>query len=624
MSIARMSLLFLATSAASAQDASLLIDATDLPRGLLSADLRIDLDGLTEHDGRVTLRYPQWVPGVHAPGGPIQNLAGLTASTAAGDAVSWRRVPGDVFGFLFEPPADAKTLVVNLRYIANQPTANSRGIDSYGASDIGFISPNTVLLVPESQPATEWTVDTTLSLPDGWVAHSALTESQADDGTIHLGTTTAMHLVDTPIMIGAYAKTYPLSLDAPEGTVPHDLHVFSEVRSATDIGEDVLMNYRAMVTQATHLFGSHPFADYDVLLATSDVLGRNGLEHLRSSFNIIPLETLDTAENLTGWDRMLIPHEYVHAWCGKYRRPAGMLTQDFRSPKDTELLWVYEGLTQYLGELLEIRSGMGSLEDYEWTLLTRLRWAKLQQGRGWRPLNDTTSSSHLLRGGSRTWGDLRRGQDYYAEGALIWMEADAIIRSETDGARSLDDFVQAFFKAPGGDVEPRAYDREEVIKTLEQVHPRDWDGFFAERAEQVADRPSLNLANLLGYTVQFTNKPPRGPEGQRIDPMDARDSLGISVASDGRIRSVLLGSPADRAGLAPNDRITGIDGYVWSRQRFADAIEQSVSTGGLEILLQKGDRLLPAVLEYEGGPRYMTLVRDPDAPHLLSKILSPQ
>lgn len=601
------------------------IDATDLPRGLVRSTIEIDLArDLLEPDGSLVLRYPQWVPGVHAPGGPIQNLAGFSVRTGAGDEVPWRREPGDVFRFLIEPPEGASTLEIDLRYIANQPTSNSRGIDCFGSPEIGFLSPNTVLLVPERVPASEWLIETTLVLPDGWQVRCAIDAVEMEGSTVVLEQADAIELVDTPIMVGAHVVSYDLSDGAPAGTPPHELHVFSEIESATRIDEDVLENYRGMVAQATHLFGSHPFAEYDVLLATSEALGRNGLEHLRSSFNSIPLETLDDPENLTGWDRMLVPHEYVHAWCGKYRRPEGMLTDDFHTPKGTELLWVYEGLTQYLGELLEVRSGMGSVEDYRWTLLTRLRWARLQQGRQWRPLIDTASSSHLLRGGSHSWGGLRRGQDYYAEGALIWMEADAIIRTESGGERSLDDFCHRFFLAPEGDAEPRPFDRDEVIETLDAVQPYDWDRFFYERVEAVAPRPNLGLAGLLGYSIQYTNEPPRGPRGQRIDPTDARDSLGLSVGGSGHVRTVLLGSPADDAGLAPGMDIIGVDGYAWSRQRFADALEDSAGSGELVLLVQSGDRFQNVVVRYEGGPRYMTLVEDEASPGLFNKILEPQ
>ncbi|MEO0513564.1 MAG: hypothetical protein AAF108_11845 [Planctomycetota bacterium] len=613
---------FATGSPVAAEPARFHIDATDLPRGLLAGSITIPLKGLELDEGRLALQYPKWVPGVHAPGGPIENLAGFECVDDAGNVLRWKRQGGDANRFLVDVPDDTGVVTVRTRYIVNQPDANSRSIDSFGFEQIGFISPNTVLVLPESARIADYEIDTVLTVPEGWVAEGAMPFTESDT-TYTFETASAETLVDTPIMLGEFMRTYDLTTASPVGTPHHAMHVFSEVEGLVDIDPRVLAGYRGMVEQAAKLFGSHPFADYDVLLATSNDLNRNGLEHLKSSFNSIPLDKLTSPDSLTGWDRMLVPHEYVHAWCGKYRRPAGMLTENFHDPKDTELLWVYEGLTQYLGELIEIRSGMGSIEEYRWKLFKRLRWASLRQGRRWRSLADTASSSHLLRGGSRYWSGLRRGQDYYEEGALIWMEADAIIRNGTDNAKSIDDFCKVFFEAPDGDAAPKPYGRGEVVDTLAAVFRYDWDTFFADRVDTVAPNANLSLARELGYTVQYTNEPPEGPAGERIDPLDARDSLGISVRPNGSIATVLLGSPADNIGLAPEMRIQAINGFSWSRQRFADALKGSAIKANLELMMTDGDRYVTKTIEYDNGPRYMTLVRDPEQPDRLTDILTP-
>lgn len=601
-------------------DSSLHIDATDLPRLLLNATQTIPLDS-SQRGSDLVLWYPKWVPGSHAPGGPVHNIAGFSITDQDGNEVKWSRTPGEVYRFIAHVPNSATELNIDFRYITNQSTANSHGLDSYGADAIGLISPNTVIVYPEGVSDGEWTVETSFSLPEDWKIACAL-DPDDDEATEHTYQPVPIRrLIDTPVMVGRYYTEYSLNeegVDAP----PHRLHVFSELESMTDIDEGVLQNYTNMVTQAAHMFGSHPYPSMDILLATTNALSRNGLEHLRTTMNIIPLNTLDSVDNLNGWDRMLIPHEYVHAWCGKYRRPDAMATTDFHTAKGTELLWVYEGLTQYLGEVLEARSGMTDLETYRWDLLRRYRSARLTQGRDWRPLADTCSASHTLRGGSNNWGSMRRGQDYYYEGSLIWMEADAIIRTESEGEQTLEDFCHAFFFAAEPTDEPNPYTRQDVIDHLNNVVEYDWATFISERVDETTGKP-LAGAQALGYSVQYTNEPPRGPGGGRIDPLDARDSLGMSLGGDGTIRTVILGSPADKAGLAPRMRIMGIQGHTWSRQRFADLMSGSAAAGSIELMTVSGDRILTSTITYDGGPRYMTLVRDESRPDILAEIMKP-
>lgn len=612
----------LAAVARAEPDSLLHIDASDLPRRLLHATQSIDVPQAARERGELVLRYPHWVPGTHAPGGPIQNLAGLWFTDQGGRELDWRRQPGDVYQFRVELPPGVERVTATMRYITNQPDANSRGIDSFGAADVGLVSPNTVLLYPARAGDADFSVRLRLSLPEGWHAATALRRVPADTPGITYDTASLREVVDSPIMVGRHLRSYSLNepgVDAP----PHRLHVFSESASAVEIDDHVLGNYRAMVTQAGRLFQSFPFRSMDVLLMTTDQLGRNGLEHLESTMNIIPLGTLDGPGELRGWDRMLIPHEYVHAWCGKHRRPRGMATGDLHTPKGTELLWVYEGLTQYLGEVLEVRSGMETPQEYLWSLRGSMRSARLRQGRDWRPLLDTCSASHTLRAGSRTWGDLRRSQDYYAEGALIWMEADAIIRRGTGGQRSLDDFVARFFHAEEPTGRPVPFDRDDLLDALGEVHEHDWRGFFEHAIDRTGGDGPMSAAQAVGYDVVYQDTPPWSPFG-RASTLDARESLGASFDSGGRVRSVLLDTPADWAGLAPDVRVIAVDGYLWSSRRLRDAIEASEASGSVALTIAVDDRLREVVVEYGGGPRYFNLVRDEGEPDVLADILEPR
>jgi len=642
------------------------IDATDLPRKLLRGTVRLPVSRtLRAEDGTIALWYPKWIPGTHGPGGPVQNIAGLYVHNAKGEALEWEREPGEVYRINVHAPRDTRELVITIRYITNQDVPNSRGVDSYGSELIGFISPNTILMYPDPAPADELIVRPSLRLPKEWSAASALREQTHDDDgdensdsdnhndndndngnhdrartasdgasdnasqedwrTIEYEPTTLERFVDSPIMLGRYMRVYDLVEEEMKGAIPpHRMPLFSEAKSVIEIPDDVHQAYQRMVTQAALLFDSHHFESFDVLTATTNALGRNGLEHLSCTFNIIGQRSFQSLDRLDGWDQMLLPHEYVHSWCGKYRRPAGMATDDFHTPKDTALLWVYEGLTQYLGRVIEVRSGLMTEEEFEWSLYRNIRSARHRQGRDWRPLADTGAASHILRAGSRNWAHLRRGQDYYNEGALLFLEADAKIRNLTEGDKSLDDFCRRFFAYRPDAPNPRPFDRREVIDALNAVVAYDWETFIHERIDEPKDEFGLGLLNELGYQLHYNNTPPEGPGRSRVDPLDARDSIGATFSSNGTVREVLLDSPADQAGLGPDMRIVGVGEYTWSRERLIDAIAESARTGAIEVMLVSGDKYITKTIEYDGGPRFMTLVKSDEGNTILADILKPR
>lgn len=592
------------------------IDATDLPRKLLYGTVMIPVDSFVgEEGGDMVLWYPKWMPGTHGPGGPIQNVAGTYITDENGERIEWDREPGEVYEIVCHVPKGVHGVVVETRYITNQPDASSDGVDSFGSELIGFVNANTILRYPSGIKDNEIEVTSSIKLPEEWKAASALRvkeEGVDDDGypVIHYEPVTLERFVDSPIMVGRYTKDYDLVEDGmKDKTVPQVMHLFSEAESVLDIPDDVYHGYQRMVTQEARLFGSQPFERFDFLVATTNELGRNGLEHISSTFNVIGQRSLQSFKGLRGWDEMLLPHEYTHSWCGKYRRPAGMVTHDFNTPKDTDLLWVYEGLTQYIGKVIEARAELMTEEEFEWELYRMIRSARHRQGRDWRTLSDTAAASHILRGGSRRWSQLRRGQDYYMEGMLLWMEADAIIRNKTDGEKSLDDFCQVFFKYRSGEENPLGYDREEIINTLNGVVEYDWADFIHRRVDEPEEQFGLGLLKELGYQLQYGNTPPEGPNDSKVDLLDARDSIGASFSSDGGVRSVLLGSPADDAGLGPDMKIVGVGEFVWSRDRFVDAIADTARTGHIDLMMVSGDKYVTKRVEYDGGPRFMRLVK---------------
>ena len=632
-------------------------DARDLSRKLISSELRIPVTAGSEAQ-QLSLWYPKWVPGSHGPGGPIANIAGLKIETADGEVLPWKRSPGEVYRLEVEVPPGESEVRVFLRYVTDQPTTTSFGHDCFGSDQIGVISPGCLLLYPEGANVDEQQIAVELRLPEGWSVASAMPRfipdaGQADSekspkdsgasagpddpgspmqrsdpnnaegkGAFAFAPVSLRTLVDSPIMFGRHYQSFDLAEES-DLCPPHQLHVFADDAETTEVSEDVLNNYREMVRQTALLVGAHPFDRFDILLGITDSLPKNGLEHARSTFNILPPKSLQSAKTLKGWDRLLVPHEYLHAWCGKYRRPAGMLTTDFHTPKDTELLWVYEGLTQYLGELVEARSGLMSGDEFRHRLFVELRNATHQQGRQWRTLADTAAASHILRSASPNWGGLRRSQDYYMEGMLFWLEADARIRQMTDGERSLDDFCHRFFKASRSNKLPSPFDRDEIVGHLNSVAKFDWDGLIARRVESFQQQFDPEVAALLGYQFEVTSSKPSIPAAtfRHSRGVDLLDSIGMSVTPEGKVRRVLLESAADRARLSPGVEIVAVGKHKWSEARMLEAVKQSTEDRPIELLVARGDRLGNVQIQYYDGLRYWNLNRNDKQPDVLAEIL---
>jgi predicted metalloprotease with PDZ domain len=376
-------------------------------------------------------------------------------------------------------------------------------------------------------------------------------------------------------MCGANLKTFDLVEPERAATIPpHRLHVFADEPSQCELNSELVDKFKSMVTQAALLMGSHPFDQFDILLGVTRQLPANGLEHSKSTFNILPPSALASPRDLRGWNRLLIPHEYMHAWCGKYRRPAGMVSSTFHVPENTELLWVYEGLTQYLGELVEARCGLMNNEQFINRLLVELRHATHQQGREWRTLADTGAAAHILRAGSNSWPALRRSQDFYMEGMLFWLEADAILRQRSNGAKSLDDFCRKFFFAAANSPSPSPYSRADLVNILNSLTPFDWDGLISRRVESFQNGFDPVVAELIGYRFEFRPEALSVPGDtfRHVGGVDAYDSLGAVFSNDGVVRDLLLGSPADRARLMPDMKIIGVGKYLWSPTRLQQAI----------------------------------------------------
>jgi predicted metalloprotease with PDZ domain len=596
------------------------VDAREISRSLLHARVEIPAT-----PGEFIVWYPKWVPGVHAPAGPVQNIAGLRFETATGEAVTWRRDDEEMNRFHLTIPAGADRVIAKLDYICNQPSVNSSGVDSFGNSKIGVINWNTVLLYPETALIDTMKAAVRLQLPEGWKYGTALPPAPKKEGaSVAFEPMTLRRVVDSPLICGENFRTIELT---GKNTTPAFLHLTSEAASAIAIDEKLIAQYRKLYAEAMALFGSARFESYHFLVVCSDALPRNGLEHLASSFNEVGERELIDDKKRKSWPAYLLPHEFVHAWCGKFRRPAGMVTTSFHQPERTGLLWVYEGLTQYLGEVLTVRSGLLTFEEHLPAFASKLDWLMHQDGRRWRALEDTAVASWLNRAHSVSWEQLRRGQDYYDEGLVVWLEADALIREKTGGAKSLDDFVKKFFAADREKMPVVVgYELKEITGILRELADEDWEKFFAERISKPRDSLALGfLTKTLGYRLQYSAKPSEYLTDREKDrkQVSATASIGINAAEDGKINTVVPGSPADKAALAGGMTIAGVNGRKFSGQRLKDAIADSITLGKVELLVIDGDVFRNVVLNYAEGPKYLELTRTPEHSDALAAILKP-
>lgn len=630
MPTARISLLaFLLTAAAFAappRSIELAVDATDAPRGVFHSRLVIPAA-----PGPLTLAYPKWIQGEHAPSGPIMQVAGFTVS-ANGKALPWRRDPLEMFLVKVEVPAGAREVEVTLDYLSPPEEINGSG---YGETPnatphLLIVDWHDLLVYPLGADAREIPVHATLRLPAGWKYDTALEmeKGAGKDGELAFAPTSLYTLIDSPVLAGEIFQT--LDLGPPEA--PVHLSMAADRRSSLAIPEERLAAYRRVPAEAMALFGARHYHEYRWLLALSDAVDHNGLEHHESSDDRGPADMFSDEAELVR-QGTLLPHEYIHSWNGKYRRPAGLATRDPQQPLDTELLWVYEGLTRYLGDfLLTSRSGIRTPEmtrDY-------IAWVAAnadhnRPGRKWRPLADTAVEAQVLSGLPTPWTAYRRALDYYDESGLIWLEADTILRQKSGGTKSLDDFCHAFHgsasTAPAVVPNFLSYGADDVYATLGKIVPYDWKGFFAERVYAVQPRAPLGGIAGAGWKLVYTDQPNAYQKlrAKSSKLVDETFSLGIWVKEDGTVDDIVTGSPAWDAGLGPGMKIVAVNGRAWTTEILPEEVPAAKGASApIEIAVQQGDALKTFRVNYHEGERYPHLERDASKPDLLGAILGPK
>jgi predicted metalloprotease with PDZ domain len=591
------------------------LDISDAPRKMLHAEMTIPVQ-----PGPLTLTFPQWIPGEHGPTGPIDNLAGLTFS-ANGQTIPWQRDPVNMFAFHLTVPAGVDTLNAKTDFLA---TAAATGF-SAGAStnaNLCVASWNEVLLYPAGMPAAEVQFEPSIKIPEGWQFGTALTRSGSDGPVTHFESVPLNMLVDSPVLAGRYFREIPLAEDV---TPKHYLDMAADGPEDLKVSKESLEGFTNLVRETGALFQSRHYNSYHFLLTLSDSVAHFGLEHHQSSDDRVEARTfLDEDLNLLAGD--LLPHEFTHSWNGKYRRPAGLSTINYQQPMIGNLLWVYEGLTQYIGDVLATRSGIWTADQYRSYLAASAANMDHRPGRTWRDLQDTATAAQILYEANEQWDNWRRSVDYYPEGELIWLDVDTTIRKLSNGKKNLDDFCAKFLGA-GGNTAPEVlpYTFEDVVNTLNAIQPNDWAAFLNERLTSKAPHAPLEGIANGGYRIEYTdvgNEFIRAQESHDRG-VDAWYSLGFRT-SENTVNDVLVGSPAYNAGLGPGMKLVAINGRQASDELLHAAIRESKnSSQPIEVIVENTGYFKVLKIEYHGGELYPHLARDEQAPDRLQEILKP-
>ncbi len=601
--------------ASAAEPIQLSVDISDAPRKLLHARLVIPVK-----PGPLTLMYPEWIPGEHGPTGPIDNLAGLVFE-GNGQRIRWTRDDVDMFAFHLTIPEGVTQLNAKADFLATaQPTGFSAGAST--SANLAILSWNEFTLYPAGIAAADISVAPTIVLPDGWKFGTALTESSRSGSAIHFEPVTLDMLIDSPLLSGRFFKEIPL---APEITPKHYLDLAADGPEDLIVSPDEVNSFSNLIRETGALYKFRHYNSYHFLMTLSDSVAHFGLEHHQSSDDRVEARAfLD--EDLNVLNASLLPHEFTHSWNGKYRRPAGLVTSTYRQPMKGELLWVYEGLTEYASTILTVRSGLWNADQFLGNLADSAAAMNARPGRTWRDLQDTATSAQTLYETVDAWDNWRRSVDYYPEGALIWLEVDVKIRKLSNGKKSLNDFC-ARFLGYGGDTGPKLvpYTFDELVANLNAVQPFDWTAFLNERL--TTNRPEAPLQGITegGYKLEFTdteNEITRDNESYERG-VNAWYSLGFKT-SDLSIQDVLVGSLADQASLGPGMKLIAINGRRATDELLHNAIRDAKgSQDPIEVIVENQGFFRVLKLDYHAGEKYPHLTREGKSPTILDELMKP-
>ncbi|HUY11408.1 MAG TPA: M61 family peptidase [Candidatus Dormibacteraeota bacterium] len=588
---------------------TLLLDAREAPRGIMIAHLHIPAQ-----PGNFTVVYPKWIPGEHGPTGPIGDLDMLSVRVN-GKKVEWRRDLVNLYAFHVQVPAGANAIDVTFREIEN---ANG---DTMGTSKIAIVNWNRDLLYQSDTNARDVIVKSSIILPAGWHYGSSMPRASRTGQQIDFKPVTLAFIVDTPLDMGQYAKKIVLW---QQGSAKQVLDAFADHPEDLNFSPKLIKEYKRMTPQALALYGARHWYVYHSLLTLSNSIGFQGIEHHQSSDNRAPEDFMtNPMMQLAAGD--LLTHEFSHSWNGKYRRPFDLYQPNFQIPERTELLWVYEGMNQYLGDLLSFRMGIRKASLYPEYLATVYARMDTERGRDYRPIIDLTTSAPYLYQSGGDYTSLRRtAGDFYSEGELMWLDVDTIIRKESHGTKSLDTFLHLYAGPPNTGPITVLYNREQIEGLLAKVVPYNWHAFFQKYVYSVAVHPP-DAITRAGFTLVYNAKPNKFMQaGMALRHyVDAWYSLGITMGPTGAIGDVRRGSPAWTAMLSPHEKVVAIDGRAFSPKVLTRALVRAQKNKQpIALLIESNGYFNSVNVSYTGGPQYPHLVRIKGTTDMLAQIMA--
>ncbi len=604
-----------AAPAAPALPIKLMVDATHAGEKILHAQMQIPVA-----PGPLVLVYPKWIPGEHGPTGPITDVTGLHFF-AGSQRLAWQRDLSDMFTFHLTVPAGTTTLDAKLDLVMPAPP---EGFSS-GASattQLDMLSWNQVILYPQGAKSDDVQVTASLKLPAGWHYGTPLPVASESGQDINFKTVSLTMLVDSPVLAGAHFRR--IALGSPD-SIPHYIDMVSDGDAALQMPAATIEGYKRLVAETGALFGARHYNEYHFMLTLSDHTAHFGLEHHQGSDDRIAERAMvdDDARILAAG---LLPHEMTHSWNGKYRRPAGLATSNYQDAMQGDLLWVYEGLTEYIGYILSARTGLWTKDQFMDEAAEAAAALDYTPGRSWRPLQDTADAAQLLYSAAPEFESWRRSVDYYTEGFLIWLEADTLIRKQTNGQKSLNDFCRIFHGGQNTPPKIVTYTFDDVVSTLNQVTPYDWKKFLRDRLDTYGPGAPLGGITNGGWKLVYDDNPSEFTKQMEKtrNVVDARFSIGLLLDDKGRIVDVITGSPAALAGIAPGSKLVAVNTRKFDPDILRDALKGGKASGtGIELLVSNGDFFKTYALPYHDGEKYVHMVRDESKPDVLSEIIKP-
>jgi predicted metalloprotease with PDZ domain len=593
----------------------LTVDATRAPKKILHTRMLIPVKS-----GPLTLYYPKWIPGEHEPSGPVENLAGL-AFSANGKTLPWRRDLLDVYTFHLDVPVGTEHLDVEFDYI--EPSNGIIGMGPSASDKLVVVSWNQNVLYPAGIPVESMTINTTLRLPAGWKFGTPLPVENVAGDEVTFKPVALNSLVDSPVLAGEYYRA--VDITPPDEPIDHEIDLVADSAAALEMPAEMQKGLTRMVAETGKLFGARHYRDYHFLLTLSDHVTHFGLEHHECDDSRIGERSLLTSEGRREVADLLC-HEFVHSWNGKFRRPADLTAAYYQAPMETDLLWVYEGLTSYWGPLLAVRSGLWTPEQYREDLATyAANMGPGRPGRTWRPLQDTADAVPGQFSERLAWMNWLRSYDYYPEGDLIWLEVATIIHDQSRGKKSFEDFARAFYGGPNHGPELKPYTFDDLVRALQAVAPYAWVDYFHDRLASISERAPVGGIEAAGWKVDYTDKPPDfAGTGGAAGSLNAVYSLGLRIGPDGAVQDSIVGGPAYSAGITPGMRLMAINDRAYTADLLHDAVQASAKNDQpIRFLVLNDDYYQTCPVNYHGGERYPHLVRVEGKPDLLDEIAKP-